>query len=335
MASEIHRKRTGKGFKISEEIVMKEEMYEEEDDDLPRHYRALAAHLQTSSSEMNHRLSAYLSNQVAMASWARQQEVNRMFAEQFPNAGQISQQLSNSMYFQPLQTQVSTPSAAGAPSPMSPSFQPVKYEQPATGYPRARESSASALSPNSVAVKSQSPETESDISPPGLTPASRDTSTPKINATSSFYQGSTSFAPSVSGTTMDPAMSSFGASGSSAFTSELPNETKLMANIDMNDPLASVFFGGGSIQPGGLEMGKYDEAPIDFAAPPVSFKASKAAPTASQPDDYFAGSSQLSSKLLDLPGGNSTIGTPGGGEGDAWDSWVNTDDWNSFEPTAR
>ncbi|KAL1905917.1 hypothetical protein Sste5344_008305 [Sporothrix stenoceras] len=36
MASNIHKQRTGRGFKISEEIVLKEDMYEEEDDDLPR-----------------------------------------------------------------------------------------------------------------------------------------------------------------------------------------------------------------------------------------------------------------------------------------------------------
>jgi hypothetical protein len=337
MASEIHRKRTGKGFKISEEIVMKEEMYEEEDDDLPRHYRALAAHLQTSSSEMNHRLSAYLSNQVAMASWARQQEVNRMFAEQFPNAGHVSQQLSNSMYFQPLQTQVTTPSQAGAPSPRSPpAFNPVKYEQSASAFPRTQDSSSSAaLSPSSVPVKTQSPETEDDVSPPGLTPASHRTDTPKTNPTPTFFQGPSSFVPMNSSaqlSSIDPTLSNFAGTGESAFTSELSNEAKLMANIDMNDPLASVFFGGNSLPGDGLEMARFQEAPIDFATPQVI---GKPAPPSSQPDDYFGGSTQASAKLLDLPGENSNIGTPGGGEGDAWDSWVNNDEWNSFEAAAR
>jgi hypothetical protein len=336
MASEIHRKRTGKGFKISEEIVMKEEMYEEEDDDLPRQYRALAAHLQTSSAEMNHRLSAYLSNQVAMASWARQQEVNRMFAEQFPNAGQISQQLSNSVYFQPLQSQTASPSHPGPGSPQSPqplTFHPVKYEQPEPNYSQTREVSTVAMSPTSAQ------EGERDTSPPGLTPTSRETQTPQTSATPTFFHPSTSYAPTNtlgSARSMDPSLSSFSMSRPSAFTSELPNEAKLMANIDMNDPLASAFFGSDdTFRTDGVEMSKYDEAPVDFAKPPTTFAMPKTFTSASQSDDYFAPNSQHSSKMLEPLGGHSTIGTPGGGEGDSWDSWVNTDDWNSFESAAR
>lgn len=92
-ASEIHRKRTGKGFKITEEIVIKEEMYEEEDDDLPRSIHLLNAHMQTSSIDLNSRLESYLSNKVAFSNalarsnmaW-RSNEINRAFAESFPNA---------------------------------------------------------------------------------------------------------------------------------------------------------------------------------------------------------------------------------------------------------
>jgi hypothetical protein len=36
-ASEVHKKRTGRRFRITEDAVAREEMYEEEDDDLPRH----------------------------------------------------------------------------------------------------------------------------------------------------------------------------------------------------------------------------------------------------------------------------------------------------------
>ena len=67
MASEIHKKRTGKAFRITEEIVMKEEMYEEEDDDFPRSYRLLKSNMQTSSAELNARVDAYLTNRVAMS----------------------------------------------------------------------------------------------------------------------------------------------------------------------------------------------------------------------------------------------------------------------------
>ncbi|KAJ6788065.1 hypothetical protein PWT90_08740 [Aphanocladium album] len=85
MASEIHKRRTGKSFRISEEIVLKEEMYEEEDDDLPRSYRILGPNMQTNSADMNYKVEAYLSNKVAMSAmlartneeW-RQNEVNKI-----------------------------------------------------------------------------------------------------------------------------------------------------------------------------------------------------------------------------------------------------------------
>lgn len=103
MASEIHKRRTGKSFRISEEIVLKEEMYEEEDDDLPRSYRILGPNMQTGSAEMNYRVDAFLSNKVAMSAmlartndeW-RQNEVNKLFDQMFPNACYNSQRAAAS-----------------------------------------------------------------------------------------------------------------------------------------------------------------------------------------------------------------------------------------------
>lgn len=90
MASEIHKKRTGKGFRINEEIVLKEEMYEEEDEDLPRSFRLLGAHMNTSSASMNNRLGNFVNNKVAMTSllaktnddW-RENEINKLFEQSF------------------------------------------------------------------------------------------------------------------------------------------------------------------------------------------------------------------------------------------------------------
>lgn len=65
-ASEIHKRRTGRSLRVTEQDVVNEEMYEEEDDDLPMQYRKLTAHLQTGSSEFNRRLQEYLTTQVAM-----------------------------------------------------------------------------------------------------------------------------------------------------------------------------------------------------------------------------------------------------------------------------
>ncbi|XWW92338.1 hypothetical protein V2A60_000261 [Cordyceps javanica] len=89
MASDIHKRRTGKSFRITEQVVLNEEMYEEEDDDLPRSYRLLGQ--SASPGDMNHRVEAYLSNKVAMSTilartndeW-RQNEVNKRFAQLFP-----------------------------------------------------------------------------------------------------------------------------------------------------------------------------------------------------------------------------------------------------------
>ncbi|KLU91708.1 hypothetical protein, variant [Magnaporthiopsis poae ATCC 64411] len=93
MASEIHRRRTGKGFRISEEIVMKEEMYEEEEDDLPR-YRTLAAlsqQLQT-TADFHERLSQFGTTDIGVGKLARMREIERQFEESFPqHAAHLSQ----------------------------------------------------------------------------------------------------------------------------------------------------------------------------------------------------------------------------------------------------
>jgi len=65
-ASDIHKQRTGKSLRVRQEDVVNEEMYEEEDDDMPMPYRHLTAHLQTSSKDFGARLAAYLANQVAV-----------------------------------------------------------------------------------------------------------------------------------------------------------------------------------------------------------------------------------------------------------------------------
>ncbi|KAG6002843.1 hypothetical protein E4U21_002728 [Claviceps maximensis] len=151
MASEIHKKRTGKGFRITEEIVLKEEMYEEEDDDLPRSYRLLSASMQTSSPEMNSRLDAYLSNKVAMSQmlartndeW-RENEVNRLFAASFPNAlPKTSQHLA-----QPLSNQSVTYQQQPSPDDaLSPSTSPTTSVRPTSYSGSFANASTSSTSP--------------------------------------------------------------------------------------------------------------------------------------------------------------------------------------------
>ncbi|RMZ70158.1 hypothetical protein GMOD_00000216 [Pyrenophora seminiperda CCB06] len=88
-ASEIHKKRTGRALRVTEQDVVNEEMYEEEDDDLPTQYQRLNAHLHTSSVMFNKKLHDYI---------ATQHGVRNMFMSQYQNSGpaypQFGQQFS-------------------------------------------------------------------------------------------------------------------------------------------------------------------------------------------------------------------------------------------------
>ncbi|KAK1673857.1 hypothetical protein BDP55DRAFT_555384 [Colletotrichum godetiae] len=243
MASEIHKKRTGKGFKISEAIVQAEEMYEEEEDDMPRSYRMLAAHLQTGSPEFDYRVNAFLANRVAMASmvaglrneeWA-QNPINKMFAEQFPNANKQAQALSrnitNSMYSvsgqrSMSQSQPSQPENA-VTSPMSPSFSSVNFQPENQRYQRQRTQSVASPMDMATPVVRDHPQ-----SPPALSPSSDAAAgTPSTRTASTF--------PSPM-TTIDHSLFS----PESSFTAELPMDAKMMVpNLDMNDPMAQMFMG--------------------------------------------------------------------------------------------
>lgn len=64
-ASELHKQRTGKALRVTEKDVLNEEMYEEEEAELPAQYRNLNAHLKTDSADFDARLQAYLANAVA------------------------------------------------------------------------------------------------------------------------------------------------------------------------------------------------------------------------------------------------------------------------------
>jgi hypothetical protein len=65
-ASAVHRLRTGRGLRITEEGVINEEMYEEEDDDLPVQYRRLTAHLLNVNTDFGRRLNEYITNHQAL-----------------------------------------------------------------------------------------------------------------------------------------------------------------------------------------------------------------------------------------------------------------------------
>jgi hypothetical protein len=117
-ASEIHKRRTGRSLRVTEQDVINEEMYEEEDDDLPMQYRRLTAHLQTGSADFNRRLAAYLTNQVAMRS-AMEQMVNTGYPAQYgnPQYPQTAQGMFQSPMLPPQMTQSPQQSYRATPYP--------------------------------------------------------------------------------------------------------------------------------------------------------------------------------------------------------------------------
>ncbi|KAI1505060.1 hypothetical protein F5X99DRAFT_302212 [Biscogniauxia marginata] len=310
MASEIHRRRTGRGLKVSEEIVLKEEMYEEDEDDLPRQYRYLTAHIQTNSPEMNQRVNAYITTQAAMATMARYNEVNRLFSESFPSAMAYQQQLNNSMYMAPLMnTAPLSPKSSGAsPTRATPSAS----AQSQLGDMDRKASTASAASAVSTTTVS---------SPPALSPASTSTNTSDSRETP--FQTPTAF-PSLP---LDPQLAQQ-STKLSVFTSELPNESKIMANIDMNDPMAAHFLGDNS-----SAFPMYSQYFGDASS--EGFKAqthSEESPNVETILENCADNDELlfspiegSMGYYDLPTtGYSRLGTPGCGMGNdaAWESLI-------------
>ncbi|KAM0326931.1 hypothetical protein ACHAQA_006051 [Verticillium albo-atrum] len=302
MASDIHKKRTGKGFKISERIVQAEEMYEEEEDDMPRSYRMLAAHLQTGSPEMNYRVNAFLANRVAMASMVAgirnedwlQNPINKMFAESFPDVGKqaqaMNQRLSNpndSAYYGPLAGQsAQQPLSPMSPSTtMSPNFASVDYHQP--GQYQAQ--TPSAMSPRDL---KQEQICSPVMSPGAIDPMSHHHSNPYLQQ----------MPPT------DPLLYN-----DSSFTSELPLDAKMLAGpgLDMNDPLAHLFMAGDSTS------SYYPEDPV-FLKQEQQPEASKHVMSS---QEYYGAAPQNLGGYPSFDGQLSSVGTPGAGT---------TDDWNTF-----
>lgn len=253
MASEIHRRRTGRGLKVTEEIVIKEEMYEEEEDDLPRQFRHLTRHLQTNSPSMNHRVSAYITTQAAMASMARYNEVNRLFSESFPSAAAYQQQLNNSMYMAPLMGN------NGQFSPTSPTMPSPSAQTDGT------------FSGMDRRISSANTATTSSSTPPALSPASHTMDTPDSRNTP--RQSSAHLFPPLDSQSQQQ-------QHTSSFTSELPNEIKMlgMANVDMNDPMAPWFFGG---DPSSFNTNFFGQQPSKSSQPALTLEKTEPYPETS------------------------------------------------------
>ncbi|KAJ4422614.1 hypothetical protein N0V82_002733 [Gnomoniopsis sp. IMI 355080] len=113
-ASKIHFERTGKRLKISEEIVRKEEMYEEEDDHLPLAYRNVVFRPDIPDKFRDYTMiqlgmRQYGADSDALAKLSKEDQVNSAFAAAFPGMqgfGQVQRQTDS------MQMPLTSPSAA-------------------------------------------------------------------------------------------------------------------------------------------------------------------------------------------------------------------------------
>jgi hypothetical protein len=126
-ASEIHKRRTGRSLRVTEQDVVNEEMYEEEDDDTPYQFRRLNAHL-THAYPQNDRLAAYLATNVSMRNMV-QQAVHDSYNQQYgiPASGQQFNQPQ--MYPQPNPMAGSQPLGTRHPQSI-PSHRQAPYSSP-------------------------------------------------------------------------------------------------------------------------------------------------------------------------------------------------------------
>lgn len=169
-ASEIHKKRTGRSLRVTEQDVVNEEMYEEEDDDLPLQYRRLTAHLNTGSSDFNRRLAAYLTNSVAMRAALDQAMSGGAYPQPYgqtwqQNSQLMQQQMQQGMpYPQPMNVPMAPQTQMLPPQALSQS--PTSYRQapyplmPAQGYRQGIQQQHAVSADVAAQANSQSPQAD-------------------------------------------------------------------------------------------------------------------------------------------------------------------------------
>ena len=254
-------------------------MYEEEDDDLPMQYRRLTAHLQTGSADFNRRLSAYLTNHVAMRS-ALDQAITNSYAQQYPNAPQFAHN-QQSMYPSPFMTQSmpqqQSPLTYGQPypTPGTPSYRPTHQSRPASishGTPHFSPTNMTAPSPiqgmgghpqMEQRRTSGSSNKSASHSPHGApaTPQSA-TSRPTLHHSSSAQslkqEGQTQqqqqpmrAPPPPSPQQSQQPFSNLVYSNMSPFTTSLPMESQMLLGgaLDPNDPMTPMLMAGSENMP--------------------------------------------------------------------------------------
>ena len=357
-ASEIHKRRTGRSLRVTEQDVINEEMYEEEDDDLPSQYRRLTAHLQTGSADFNRRLAAYLTNHVAMRS-ALDQAVNASYAQQFPNAPHFAHNLPGG-FPSPFQPQANPQSPPQSQQPRSPHpYRQAPY--PVSGMPGYRANSHHRSASMSTEKYDDVHSSASSKSPGGLQGfgAHRSSmSTPQISL--SDVKSEATASPSIAtpialdGPSDDIALEQIQrfipAARLSPFASSLPlNAQQLMGSaLDSGDPFSASLMSGSE----NLTLPSYGNTFYNYMAKdiqgshkdglnatlaPAALQPSHAGPVQSDKngvvgDPVMSGDFSLNFdgfNGIDFAGSSSEAGSASGtpGTNGGWDAFIDESSW--------
>ncbi len=248
-------------------------------------YRRLTAHLQTGSADFNRRLSAYLTNHVAMRS-ALDQAITNSYAQQYPNAPQFAhnqqtmypspflahnmqQQQSPTSYVPTPYMAQNTPTFRAGPHVRSASAAGTQdtpgYIQPATTHSSPIDPSASAdlrrtSMPSKLPSKSVSPVTSRTPQPlqsrPTLPPKPAsfvaNQQIPAYNNTKQDGQPNQQMrAPPQPQVNQQPTTNMFGFQDFGPFSTALPTESQMLLGsaLDPSDPLTSMFMAGSENMP--------------------------------------------------------------------------------------
>ncbi|KAF2738292.1 hypothetical protein EJ04DRAFT_61016 [Polyplosphaeria fusca] len=177
-ASEIHKKRTGRALRVTEQDVVNEEMYEEEDDDLPAQYQRLSAHINSSSMIFNQRLHDYLATHAGVRGTFMQHYTGNPLGSQFsPSLAQFPGQTMSP--FIP-QTQMLPPQVFTQPS--------QNYNQTSPSYNQQNFQQSYRQSPYSIPNRPQPHQRSASVSTPQPLPSFQQ-GAPHVNTTTENSSG--------------------------------------------------------------------------------------------------------------------------------------------------
>jgi len=349
-ASEIHKRRTGRSLRVTEQDVINEEMYEEEDDDLPMQYRRLAAHLTTNNADFNRRLNDYLTTHVAMRS-----ALANSYGQQFPMPQQNTTMFPSPMLAH--QQQQQPPQQQTFMQPMvQPSGSSTYRQQP---YPSPHQKTLASQHQRSLSIAtpqeysaqahgnqsndrrfsvSATNDTMSHMNMNNQTNALGDKPRP------SFPQGSFARLGQHQQQASSVLFPSYDQDDGpthikkpySSFSTALPAESQMFlgSTLDFDDPLSSMFMAGADqsqIYDFGAHLPPTVEANKHQPYPSFDGLNSTLAPSASQDNaedsmQHFA--HDTSQSFFDQAIGNTPSGTPGV-NGESWGNFIDTEQWNT------